>query len=616
MEERARLCYRRGALEVWSGAVNVGVLRAGGRVLLVGGAPEGVLTRARVAPDQIDWVLVSHHHRDAACGALRAVRHGAKVAAPEAERRLLEGADEFWADDRLRLHAYSFHPSRLSVREPMAVSRGLRDGDALEWRGVTVKAIATPGPTDGEMTFVVECAGVRAAFIGDLMCGPGKLWEFHSLQGPLPSPGYGVSEYHGFGERARVMLASLDRVLAEKPDILVPTHGEVIHEPEQAVRLLRQRVEAVMASYWKTSSGRWYFHGARPEWPNDLTEMETRRCKLPNWIKEVGGTSRLIVADDGHCLLIDSDGDMPQRLLQRQKQGELGPVDALWITHYHDDHVGSVNAARSLLSCSVIAHESMADILRRPQAYFMPCVYPEPIEPDRVTKDGESWLWRGFKLTAYSFPGQTIYDAALLVEHDMTRVLFVGDSLTPGGLDDYCAYNRNLLGPAVGYQHCLGLLERLGVEDLIIVNQHVERGFRFSREFVSELSAELTKRHELFADLFPWDSPNYGLDPAWVRCDPYYQRAHHKQVVSINVVVRNHSKVRRETVVSLRLPQGWSACTGSGRMRTPAGKQGTVRLSARVPDACPAGRYVFGVAVRHAGRDLGELAEAIVEVAD
>ena len=313
--DRVRRSWRRGALEVWSGATNVGVLRRGGRVLLIGGAPAGVLGQARVPIDAVDWVLVTHHHRDAAEGARDAAERGAKVGAPEAERHLLERADEFWADDRFRVHAYSFHPSRLTVREPVPVSRGFRDGEVLEWQGTKVKAISTPGPTDGGMTYVVECDGVRAAFIGDLMCAPGKVWEFYSLQGPLPAPGYGVSEYHGFGERITKTLASLRRVLEEKPGVLVPTHGEVIEHPEEAVRLLEERASAALRSYWRTSSGRWYFSGARPEWPRDLSEMEARRCGLPSWVRQIGGTSRLILADDGHALLIDSDGDIPERVV-------------------------------------------------------------------------------------------------------------------------------------------------------------------------------------------------------------------------------------------------------------------------------------------------------------
>lgn len=601
-------------LEVWSGATNVGVLKAGGRVLLIGGAPAEVLSRAKVSVDQVDWVLVTHHHRDALGGARQAAQSGAKVCAPEAERSLLERAEEFWADDRFRLHAYGFHPSHLTVRESVPVSRGLKDGDVVQWGGTTVKAISTPGPTDGGMTYVVECGGLRAAFIGDLMCAPGRVWEFYSLQGPLPASGYGVSEYHGFGERAARVIASLRRVLREKPGVLVPTHGEVIRRPEYAVRLLEERVLAVLQSYWKTSSGRWYFGGARPEWPQDLSEMEARRCDLPSWVRQIGGTSRLVVAEDGHALLIDSDGDIPERVLEEQRQGAVGPVDMLWITHYHDDHVGSVNRARKILSCQVVAHESTADILRRPQAYFMPCIFPEPIQIDRVTRDGESWTWHGFRLTAYTFPGQTIYDAALLVERGGERVLFVGDSLTPGGLDDYCAYNRNLLGSGVGYDYCLRALERIGVEDLLIVNQHVDRAFRFSKEFVSQLRAALAHRRKLFSQLFLWDDPNYGLDPGWVRCDPYFQTARPGQVVALDVVVRNHSESRRQTDVWLRVPDGWTGDSLFARRRTAAGAEFRVPMRVRVPSNCRPGRYVLGVVVRHGGRDAGEIAEAIVDV--
>lgn len=601
-------------LEIWSGATNVGVLKAGGRVLLIGGAPAQVLSRAGVAVNQLDWVLVTHHHRDAVSGVREVVQHGAQVCAPEAERRLLEHPEEFWADNRFRLHAYGFHPSHLTVRQSVPVARGVRDGDVVHFGGAAVEAISTPGPTDGGMTYVVKCGGLCAAFIGDLMCAPGKVWEFYSLQGPLPTPGYGVSEYHGFGERAARVIASLRRVLQEQPDVLVPTHGDVLERPEEAVRSLEERILAALRSYWETSSCRWYFSGVRPEWPRDLSEMEARRCALPSWVRQIGGTSRLIVAEDGHALLIDSNGDIPERVLEEQRKGAVGPVDALWVTHYHDDHVGSVNRARKLLSCQVVAHESMADILRRPQAYFMPCLYPEPIEVGRVTRHGESWTWHGFRMTAYTFPGQTIYDAALLVERGSERVLFVGDSLTPGGLDDYCAYNRNLLGPGVGYDYCFRVLERIGVEDLLIVNQHVDRAFRFSKQLISQLRAALARRRKLFSELFLWDDPNYGLDPGWVRCDPYFQTARPGQEVALDVVVRNHSESPHQTDVWLRVPDGWFGDGLFGRRRTAAGTEFRVPMRVHVPGDCRPGRYVLGVVVRHGGRDAGEIAEAIVDV--
>ena len=81
----------------------------------------------------------------------------------------------------------------------------------------------------------------------------------------------------------------------------------------------------------------------------------------------------------------------------------------------------------------------MAEVVSEPSAWPpLPCLNAEKVQVDRVTNDGESWQWHEFKLTAYFFPGQTLYHGGLLVERGDLRILFVGDSLTAGGIEDYC----------------------------------------------------------------------------------------------------------------------------------------------------------------------------------
>lgn len=600
---------------VRDGVLNIGAFRRDGRVLLINSAGPDALAQAGIHAEDVEWVLATHHHRSAAEGLGELVAAGAKVAVPEAERDLFADAEAFWADDSLyRTHGYNFHPSRLALRESVPVARGLTDGEVVEWRGLRIRALSTPGPTAGGMSYLVENERGAAAFIGDLMSGPGKLHEFHSLQGRRPLlDGSLMMEYHGFGERAEDVLTSLERLLGEGPARLVPSHGELIEHPREAVEALRRNVADCMANYCRISAARWYFAGVRPEWPADTTSLARRLRPLPQWVREPGNTTRAIIAKTGEALLMDAWGDTPERIRSLRARGELGTLEGVWITHYHDDHVGAANAVRREESCPVIAHETMADILRRPDAYLMPCLEPEPVVVDRVTRDGESWDWRGVRLTAFSFPGQTLLDAALLAEHDGERVLFVGDSLGPGGIDDYCAQNRNLLGPGLGHDACLALLERLG-PDCLLVNPHVEGAFVFSAAEVWEMRQVLAERCELFARLLDWDDPNYGLDPQWVRCDPYLQRARPGEVVEWRAFVRNYSGGSRTAAAQLRAPEGWEIAAERASTRIPPGREGCLRFAARVPDDAPAGRVVVGITLRYGGRALGEMAEAIVDV--
>jgi glyoxylase-like metal-dependent hydrolase (beta-lactamase superfamily II) len=589
---------------------NVGVLSRDGRHLLIGCAPPSTLRRAGIEPAAVEWVLLTHHHRTAAPGLADLAAAGVQVAVPEEERRMFEAAGAYWADDGRRWHAYDFHPSTRTLRENVPVSRTLSEDRPFEWRGVTVRTLRTPGPSAGGMSVLVGESGTLTAFVGELICADGKLRDFHLLQGRRPLPGGELMEYHGFGERTAGILSSLERVLQARPAHLVPTFGPVIRDPARAVARLRARVTACLRNYHAVSSGRWYFPGAWPDVP-DITADLRRRCRsLPPWVVEVGGTSRAIRAADGTALLLDCAGDAPTRVKRLQTEGRLGRVEHLWITHYHDDHVDHANAFRSEQGCGIIAHATMADVLRHPVAYNMPCLDPRPIPPDRVTSDGETWEWRGFRLTAFDLPGQTIYDAALLVERDGVRVLFTGDSFTPGGLDDYCTRNRNLIGEGVGYDRCLRLLDRLG-PDVLLVNQHVEGAFVFSKAEVEEMRRNLDERRRLFTDLLDWEDPDFGLDPNWARLEPYYQRSRAVRI-EWEAVIENHARTPRRFRVELRCPREWSATKPSAELTVAGRSSGRCTLSAEPGSA--SGRWVVGLAVRMDRRDLGEIAEGVVDV--
>jgi glyoxylase-like metal-dependent hydrolase (beta-lactamase superfamily II) len=599
-------------LRILAGAANVGAVRREGRYLLIGSAEPDWLRSQGVHPGAVEWVLLTHHHRTAAPGLADLLDAGARLAVPEAERALFDAPETFWADDARRNHTYDFHPCHLTLREGVAVARTLREGEPFVWRGLTIKVLRAPGPSAGSVALVVEEGGRRTAFVGELMAGPGRLRDFHLLQGRRRFAGGELVEYHGFGERAADSVRSLERVLDERPDTLVGSFGRIAGAPAAAVGALRQRLEAVRRNYHAISAGRWYFPTAWPDVADITADLRKRLRPLPAWVMEVGGTSRAVVAEDGSALLVDCAGDVPQRIRALRAAGRIGPVERLWITHYHDDHVEHVLTFRDAERCEVIAHRTMADILQRPEAYQMPCLDPRPIVPDRVTSEGETRTWRGFALTAFDLPGQSIYDAALLVEREGQRVLFVGDTFTPGGLDDYCALNRNLLGPGQGYDRCLELLAKLGA-DTLLVNEHVGGAFVFSAAEVAHMRRVLDERRALFADLLDWPDPNFGLDPQWARLDPYYRRLSAARSVEWTVVLRNHARTRKRFSVRLRCPSGWRPAVESAEVSVKGGKEGRVTVAAE-PASVARARSVFGLEVAMDGRNLGEIAEAIVDV--
>ena len=609
-------------LGIYRDVINVGVLQRNGRVLLIGCGEGKIFEQSplekgarglSVRPENVDWILMTHHHRDEAAGLAPFLANGVRLAVPAKEQYLFDAVETFWANDTVWHHNYNFHPSPLSLRQSVPMKRALSEGDIFEWQGLSIEVIETPGHTLGSVTYIIDIDGVKVAFVGDMLYGPGQLWDFYSIQGRLRmSDGSMTSEYHGFGENSEQLLVGLEKILQRKPDSLVPSHGVIIEQPELAVVQLRENIEACMANYRQLSSGRWYFWTAKPDWQAVRDSLNQNCRPLPPWVLEFYGTSRAIVADDGSVFLIDCAGACPAKIAELQGKGEMGAVEGVWITHYHDDHVGAVNDVRSQQHCPVYAHECMVDILRNPKAYYMPCLDPNPIVVDKIVKTGETWQWKDFRMAAYDFPGQSYYDAALLVERDGFSVLFTGDSLTPGGIDDYCAQNRNLLGEGVGFDRCLALIDELRPN--LLVNEHVAGAFTFSPAELHKMQATFRKREALFGKLFPWDHPNYGLDPQWIRCYPYSQVVKSGSEVHFELRVLNHSDVPHTAELSIRLPEGWKIISGYGEKQIPPKTEEHISLSACAPAILEGNRHIVGFVIQYDDLYLGEIAEAIVDI--
>src|SRR5207247_7403710 len=150
----------------------------------------------------------------------------------------------------------------------------------------------------------------------------------------------------------------------------------------------------------------------------------------------------------------------------------------------------------------------------------MAWLFPESILVDHPMEDEATLEWKGFKLTAYHFPGQTLYHDGLLAEKDGFKVFFTGDSVTNWGVDDYCSQNRCFLGPRAGYQKCFQILLRTNPDMLVAAHWGPEP---VTTEYVRKTVSLFEDREKLFGRLFPHDNVNFGLDPSWISAYPYRQ---------------------------------------------------------------------------------------------
>jgi glyoxylase-like metal-dependent hydrolase (beta-lactamase superfamily II) len=603
----------------------VGVIRSHHRAILIGSGDGAVLETAKsLGINSIDWVLYTDHHRDQCEGAARLKRAGVKIAVPAAEARFFRNASEIWQGaDTILYDRMDFRPDLFILRSSVEPDRELQPGESFRWQGIDIQVVSTPGPTDGSVSYIVDIDGKKLAFTGDLIYSPGKLWNFYMLQKRFPGM---RTDYWGLGGAAPELMTSLDTVLSHQPDKLVPLHGIVISDPPGAVDELKKNIHAAMANYLTLAAWRIYFTGKYPNLPlNNIVPDSTKpppdmdvpmppalpMPQAPPWLHFAASTSWYIQADDGTIFLLDCGFDpISSALAKLKREGAIKGIDGIWITHYHDDHNHSVNEVRRRYGAKLYLQKELQDIFENPYAYSMPALTPESIHVDHVLSEGEVINWKDYKLTGYYFPGQTLYHDGLLIEHNGIRIFMTGDSFANFGIDDYCSYNRNFLGKdEPGYDQVFRLLLKLKPDMLLASHWGPEP---YSDEYMEKGLKLFEDRRALFSVLLPWDNPNFGLDPYWVRAYPYRQFVLPGQRVTIEARIYNHGGSPRQASVELRAPSGWRI-EKAAPVTIPAHTEGKVRLIAIAPRSPQFRREVLGLAVHFDGRNLGEIAEALID---
>lgn len=616
--EPQQLCSRLSDhLAVFHGPINVGILLDGqGKALLIDCGDGRVREHlASLGVRSVERILFTHHHRDQACGAGQFTQKGTQLFVPAAERLYFEKPETYWQDPKHRWNYYIFHPHRLMLVEGVPVAGQYKQGDQFQWGPAQIQVLATPGHTDGSISFLIEVDGRRVIFCGDLMYDDGQLWELYSLQKGFQRGKRRISDYHGFMGAQWELKESLGRLRKLQPELLIPSHGRIIRKPAEAIEALIDQIDICYDKYVAISALRHYFPELFEEFRGRPDHMPLRPAlAVPECLRHIGTTWILVSQENKAALVMDcGHPGLVKTLQQMQQEGQLGPIEALWITHYHNDHVGGVAQFQKTFDCPCITDEHLAAVLTQPMAWRLPCISPHPIRVHKPTKHGQSWTWHEFKLTAFFYPGQTLYHSALLVERGNLRMLFVGDSHTPAGIDDYCAQNRNWLGPNVGFDRCLALLEELKPTHLF--NCHVDVAFCFRPEDIRFMRKNLAEREKLFGKLMPWDHPNYGMDESWVRAFPYEQKIKPAQTAPLEVVVTNHSTKAHAAAVRAVLPTSWGGKPSDwSKSQIPPKTEQALPLQIPVPPSAKPGRYVLPIDVRFGPWDLPQFAETVLQI--
>lgn len=589
---------------------NVYVVRSGASCVLVDFGSGAVLDHlADLGISEVDWILHTHHHRDQCQGDALAVARGIPIAVPAHERHLFEDVENFWRNRRV-YHMYYVRNDFNSLIEDIPVAASLQDYETFRWRDLEFLVVPTPGHTPGSISLVAEVDGRRFAFAGDLMFAQGKILTLHDTQ----------HEYGGI-EGVDLGANSLTRLAEHDPTMFCPSHGAPIDDPGRAIKETAGR----LAEYVR-------FMGGDPMVDNRPYAVS------PHLIvsNQTCSTFYTILSASGRAMLIDYGSPSSTAMWAFQKAtaptgrirfiehtlnqlfGEFGvtSIDVVMPSHMHDDHINGIPHLKRRYGTEVWSLNTMKEVLEHPRGFNLGCILGERIQVDRALAPGEVFRWEEFDFEVVHSPGHTEYQMALYSTIDDQRVAFTADALYPPDQTVLAHHNLVFRNHVENDSHLRSIQSLIDHRPTLLCPGH-EKPFLANDGVLAVVQDNLRTQQRYFFDLLPPGAVDIGLDPSWVKIVPYQPVLSPGTDLPLEIRVQNHDPSPMAIVATLVAPTDWSVTPSMLRLDIPGRETGTIPFVVSIPNAWtpPASRFAIALDVVANGKHLGQIAEAICEVA-
>ena len=553
-------------LFVWTDTCNVSVLRDGDAALLFDLGDGSVLNHLTdIGVKRVEWLLLTHHHREQCQGIHRIDRAMTKVAAPKAEQALFEKPTEFrkWfptLGDTYSVYGASYaRPPQM----PIPLDRALEADKPFSWRGREIHCFDTPGHSPGSMTYVIHEGGKAIAFTGGVIHDGAKMTTWFDTEWD-----------YGFAKGIDTLIKSVDLLIDQKIDLALPSHGPAIQNPQSQFATYRQKLTAFRQSYIRgypvfDSTEHDRDSISKPTAVPLISQVTPHLYKLSH--KTQGKNFAIIVSDSGHGLILDC-GLFPKTMLEEIIVGMrahlgLKEIDAFWISHMHGDHFLLGPTLKEKYGAKAWTLDRIADKCEFPRRYDYAALVSaygdgfDGMKIDKPFRDGETIEWEGYKIRVDWMPGQTEFGCCLWLEIDGKRIAFTGDNLFGNPADKKqngheAVVARNSAIFEEGY-----LLGSKYLKDLkpdIVMGSH-SYVMHDPADFLSryhEWSKEIIKHYR---DLLPDNDYEYLFDPYWVSAYPYRVDFSQSDVQQMTVTVRNFRETPQRHRIELKLPPGLTA---------------------------------------------------------
>ena len=204
-------------------------------------------------------LLLTDGRRDLIADTLEQFDDGSKtasrptIAAPAKATYWLKQPHDFWAGFvKGRFHDYAQQTTKAPATA-LPVEQWVKNGDRIGVGDLELRVLETPGYTRSAVSYLIKADGKTVAFTGDLIYGDGQVLDLYSFQDAIADAQ--VRGYHGYGARLADLVASLDKLADESPDVIVPARGAPLAQPQKAIQRLKSRAPLYERLLAEISSG-------------------------------------------------------------------------------------------------------------------------------------------------------------------------------------------------------------------------------------------------------------------------------------------------------------------------------------------------------------------------
>ncbi|MFX0138003.1 MAG: MBL fold metallo-hydrolase [Candidatus Hodarchaeota archaeon] len=588
--------------------VNVYVIKNENSAILIDfGSGEVLNHLSEIGIEKVEYILHTHYHRDQCYGDSIASEKNIKIAAPEKEKKLFQDAEDFW-NTKSYYDIYLFKPTFFTSTYNIPIDLFFKEGDIFDFGPYELEIIETAGHTTGSISYLIEIDGKKLAFTGDLIHLGGKVITYYDLE----------YIYNDNGENGIVRsIESFQKLLKNKTDVFLPSHGDIIKDPRKDIKALVDRFERARNIFsTRNASIEYIFSEEQEQEGVPLVNLEEffpsiiHRGFSPPYIVK-GSHENCIIIDFAGCNFFGYSEDHLNKMLE---ENNIKRIDFVIPTHYHDDHTAGLSLLQRK-GIKIYALENIVDVLENPTHYRIGCLTETPIKVDRVLKDGEILKWDDYEFQIFHFPGQTEYHMGMFGKVDGKSVFWTGDSISQllwkNRFNNMNCINFCRLGKDVGHMKCADILLKCNPEYLAISHYGI---IEVNRKSLEEYKKYVSEYEPIISEIVAQEDANMGFDPNWICFKPIRVFRGLGSKFKVNLVVRNYLNKPSSIEIELNLPDNWEADSLNSKHKIKPKTFEAIPMTIKIPKSeNPNGRTIITANIKWNGVNLGPFPDLMVD---